>query len=80
MSLACNKLLPVWRACGLKGLDKEGQWDLVYHIDFVHTLPIGFVPKLFCFVMTCPHNMRIVPEFFVHIAVRTEQLKHSRNK
>ena len=44
-------------------------------LHYVHTLQIGSVPKLICFVMACPHNMWNVPELFVHIAIRTGQLQ-----
>ena len=39
----------------------------VKNSDYVHTLRIGFVPKYFCFVMTCPHNLWNVPELIVHM-------------
>ena len=43
-------------------------------LDYVHTLRIGFVPKYLWFVMTCPLNLRNVPEWSVHMWSKRDSL------
>ena len=48
-------------------------------LDYVHTLQIGFVPKYFCIVRDCLHNLRNVPELIVHMWSEQKR-KQSINK